>query len=407
MGNRHSVIPEGYWPYLGTAMKLLDADLSSLEESGQSGAGGSAGQRLPQNWAFFGDSITNAGEGYPFYAQVLSAGRIIPMLVESNPGQTSGYLRGVLDEQIINRNPKPGACLLLCGANDAQANVSLATYRSNVEDIVTRLRSAGIRPVLGTIPPNNTPAYDERVRTYNAWLSRWAGTSSIPLVDFYTAVAGGATGWKTGLDADGLHPSPAGNAAMGLAVVNDLGDLLSSGKYIVQPRDGAPNLQPNSTFRADSNSDGIPDGTWTSNNTTSLIADPGGQFRWARITVSGQNAVQALHSDELLSSSGAFSVGDVMRFSALVRTGQNTTENKAGVQINVVGYTDAYAVTLNAMITSWNGGLSQQVNGSVVREFTIPPGTTRIMWDLVGGPQDGTYDIALPTLVNLTSWGLL
>lgn len=400
---RYQTIAQGLWPYIGTAFKLLDADLRSVEES----SGGGNDPRLPQTWAFFGDSITNVGEGYPFYTQVSSAGRITAAYVESNPGQTSSYLRGVLETQILTRDPKPGACLVLCGANDAQSGVSVATFRANIEDIVSRLQATGIRPILGTVTPNNNPAYDQLIRTYNAWLSRWAGRNGVPIVDFYTAVSGTDTGWRADLSGDGLHPNSKGCAVMGKAVVNDLGALLSSGKYVVQPRDGSPNVQTNSTFRTDSNSDGVPDGCWSSHTTISTVSDPSGLFSWARITIAGQGEINALHSDEILASSGAFKAGDVLRFSARVRSGQDTTQDKSGIQVNLVGYTDAYAVTLNAMAVSWNGGLSQQVDGFIVREVTVPAGTTRIMWDLIGGPQDGTYDIALPTLVNLTAWGLL
>ena len=54
--------------------------------------GGDSRPQLPQNWAFFGDSITNIGEGYPFYAQVASKGRLVAEYVQSNPGQDSAFL---------------------------------------------------------------------------------------------------------------------------------------------------------------------------------------------------------------------------------------------------------------------------------------------------------------------------
>lgn len=363
--------------------------------------------RLPQNWAFFGDSITNIGEGYPFYAQVKSGGRIIAQYVQSNPGQDSAYLLGVIDAQVINQSPRPGACLLLCGANDAQSAVTIAAFKSNVQQMISKLRAAGIRPVIGTVPPNNNGTADILVRTYNAWLSRWASTSGVPLVDFYGAVSG-STGWLAAYDSgDGLHPSAAGNAALGQAVIDAVGDMLSSGEYIVQPRDGDPNMQVNGTFNADTNSDGIPDGLWTNATTVSLVPDAGGLFKWARITINGQAARNALNSDELTVADGDFAVGDVLRFSALVRTGQNTTQNKAGLEMHVTCFNDAYAVMGDFILASWNGGLSQQVNGSIVREFTVPAGTTRIVWNMIAGPQDGTYDVALPTFVNLTAKGCL
>ena len=38
---RYQTIAQGLWPYLGTAFKLLDADLRSVEESSGGGTGSS------------------------------------------------------------------------------------------------------------------------------------------------------------------------------------------------------------------------------------------------------------------------------------------------------------------------------------------------------------------------------
>ena len=50
MGNRHDVIPPGYWPYLGTGMKLLDADLTALETGGTGGSDITVKQNTDGSW---------------------------------------------------------------------------------------------------------------------------------------------------------------------------------------------------------------------------------------------------------------------------------------------------------------------------------------------------------------------
>lgn len=385
-------VPNDSWAIADTSGLQADLDAKLT-------IGGDSRPQLPQNWAFFGDSITNIGEGYPFYAQVASKGRLVAEYVQSNPGQDSAFLLSVIDAQIINRTPRPGVCLVLCGANDAIANVTLAAFRANMEEMIRRLRAANIRPIVGTVPPNNNGTADAVVRTYNSWISRWAGRESIPLVDFYTAV-GGPSGWKAGLAVlDGLHPSSEGNAALGAAVVTDMELLLQTGGYVVQPRGGGPNLQNNSDFATDTNVDGVPDGVWTNSPTALSVVDDAG-VRWVRLTSTGTKVT--VNSDEMSAS-----VGDTLKFSALIRSGQSGTTNLTGYELNVTCFTSSYSVAGNFPATSWNGGMSRQIDGATVREFVVPAGTAVIMWSLTGGPDAGTYDIALPTLVNLTALGAL
>lgn len=62
MGNRHNVIPPGYWPYLGTGMKLLDADLTALETGGVGGGSGSSGSVAFDTAARKPDGVVQTGE---------------------------------------------------------------------------------------------------------------------------------------------------------------------------------------------------------------------------------------------------------------------------------------------------------------------------------------------------------
>jgi hypothetical protein len=368
---------------------------------------------LGSAFGFFGDSITNYGEGYPYYAAMRSRGAIRPAHVKANPGDSSTVLLPKLAAQILAATPKPTACVLLCGANDAIASAPLATYKANVIAMVGQLRAAGIAPVLCTVPPNNSDTAHGFVRIYNAWLARYAELQRIPLVDFYGLLLDQTTGdYKTAYNGgDGVHPSVAANDAMGQLVYDTLAGFLTPRPYLVQPYAGAPNLMANSNFLVDSNADGLADGlstTLSAGYTVSLVADPAG-FKWQRMTLSGK-VVHGwqIGSGAVTVSGGAVAVGDRLRFSARVRTGQADTSGitAAGSTLQLTCYRAGYAaVTLNTILTSPQGAMSRQIDGIVSAEIVVPALTEIILWTHQVGPANGTYDVAQPTLLNLTALG--
>lgn len=401
--------------YVDAADSALDARVDALETGGGTG-GATVAQSTPEllgsDWAFFGDSITNYGEGYPYYTAALSSGGIRAALVDSHPGFSSTSLAPLIDE-ITEAVPKPTCCLILCGANDAQGSTSLATYKANIQSMVAALRAARIAPVLATVMPQNDDTAHGFVRVYNTWLTRWAANERIPVVDFYATTVDPATGdlaseYDSG---DGLHPSEPGNKALGLAVVDATAGLLTPAGSSVQLTAGSPNLFPNSTFAADTNDDGIAD-TLSSPNldgvTPGFVADTAG-FRWQRFTLSGADDVRSLGSDEVTVTSGAIAVGDVLRFAARFRTGQdNAVPTTSGMRLQITCYQADYAgVTANFILTTPQGALSQQIDGVSVVEFTVPALTEIVLWQMIAGPADGTYDVAVPTLYNLTALGAL
>ena len=361
---------------------------------------------LGSAFGFLGDSQTNFGQGYPYYAALLSKGAFFAAQVKSNPGQTSAYILANIDAQIINASPKPTACVILCGANDAQAQLPLATYKANVTAMVDKLRAANIVPVLGTVPPNNNDTYHGFIRTYNAWLMRYAEANKIALVDFYTLLVDPATGdWKTAYDSgDGLHQGTEGNKVMGQLVYDTLKPMLTPRPYLLQAASGSPNIQPNSNFITDTNVDGLADNLSATPSTGfsySRVDDAAG-FKWQRITLDGT----AVGQKQILGegySAPAFAVGDRIRFAARLRNGQAST----AFILQVTCYTAAYGVVLNTIMTApVVAGMTRQIDGVALAEFTVPAGTEIMMWAMQATGA-GTYDIAQPTWYNLTKLGIV
>lgn len=366
---------------------------------------------LGPNASFFGDSITWYGEGYGYWAAVLSGGAFRPAHVASNPGYTSTSLLPVIDAQIIQASPKPSWCLILCGANDAQSSVALATFASNVQQMVGMLRAAGITPVLGTVPPNNNDTYDNFVRLYNAWLMRYCEVERVPMVDFYTLVLDHTTGnWKATWDnGDGLHPSNIANKAMGKAVVDTLKPFAIPRPYLLQPYPGTPNIQGNSNFMVDTNNDGLADNVSGAAADATLAysrLDDTRGFKWQRLTLTSPAAAKQIQGKAATATAGEFAVGDTIRFAARVRTGQDGGQTRLSVTCYTAGYA---SVTLNRIVTApvTNGMTRMIEDGVASTELIVPANTEIVTWLYNVGPVSGTYDVAQPTFLNLTKLGIV
>jgi lysophospholipase L1-like esterase len=176
-----------------------------------------------------GDSITAHGytalngvpyadldpQAYLLWASMLSQGQI----VFSGVAATSSFK---LADIIATHLPtvlaaKPAACLLLGGTNDIGLT-SLATMYTQAAFIFTSLASAGTLPVVCTIPPRagDSATLMKQLAQYNAWLTRYAQSHGLPLVDFYNHLVDPATGgWLSGLNLDSVHPNGAGAKVMG------------------------------------------------------------------------------------------------------------------------------------------------------------------------------------------------
>lgn len=135
-----------------------------------------------------------------------------------NPGHSGAFsatvLSTVLPAFLNYPNGLPDACVVLAGTNDTGNSVAIATTLSNLKQIYTQLRAAGVTPIAAAIPPNVSGS--ALAMQLNVGIAKLAAEMNIPFVNFYGALINPANGQlNTNYSADGTHPTARGAAVMG------------------------------------------------------------------------------------------------------------------------------------------------------------------------------------------------
>jgi acyl-CoA thioesterase-1 len=161
-----------------------------------------------------GDSLT-AGYNLPadaaFPAQLEKALREAGLNVTAiNAGVSGDTSAGALSRLDWSLADKPTHALVALGANDMLRGLSPENAQANIEKIVTKLQSAGVKVMLvGMLAaPNLGEDYGRR---FNALYPALAEKYKLPLYPFF--LDGVATRRDLTLD-DGMHPNRAGVAEM-------------------------------------------------------------------------------------------------------------------------------------------------------------------------------------------------
>ena len=172
---------------------------------------------------FIGDSITK-GTGYgsvtttdTFAHKVgIASGYAVEDILNKGVGsdKTSGVLARLADDVLANA---PDVCVLMIGANDWIQGVPVATYISNMRDIIGQIRAAGIRPVvLSTVPYRGSNAQFDTLAAQVEALEDLVAELGVDYVDVHRDVMmwywrKGSAGWSA-LYADvSIHLSKAGH----------------------------------------------------------------------------------------------------------------------------------------------------------------------------------------------------
>jgi lysophospholipase L1-like esterase len=207
-------------------------------------------------WVFLGDSITEGdrASSYPYWVSWLSKQQI---RVVKNAGKGGDQTSGMLVRIITDVLPySPQVCFVMGGTNDYSPvgtgsitmQSALLRYKQNIDAICQTLMANRIKPVLGTVPPNNTVGTRLIfINEQNTWLRRYAQSKGILLVDMYAAVVDPATGKYIASPSvyttDGTHPTQAASAVMAQAIVS------AATPFIPPSLDaGFPNLADTSTL---------------------------------------------------------------------------------------------------------------------------------------------------------------
>jgi lysophospholipase L1-like esterase len=148
-------------------------------------------------------------------------------------GQTSGQVLARFETDVVDL--KPAIVVILVGTNDVYPGWTAESSEANVEQMVEMATSAGIKVILGTIPPWNcvdqavcglaslvdaTTSRYARIDEWNAWLKQYAADHEIVVADYWSAlVSEDEERYPTALTLDGVHPSAQGYSVLaGVAV---------------------------------------------------------------------------------------------------------------------------------------------------------------------------------------------
>lgn len=383
----------------------------------------------PLDLATLSDSLMNYGEGIPTYIETLTAQRVRfdapdggARRVFSYPGQNAVGVRSHITD-VTGLTSKPSACIIQAGTNDviaATTTANLVTALGHVEGMCAELEAVGIRPIMTTIPPVGGPyqynGKQQISRQYNLMLKRSALKYRRMLLDPYSLLIDPLTSrYKALYDSgDNVHPSTAGIIAWAQNIATALTPLLSPApiKVLETINDtvnglyGTGRLGTGNGLWGGATHAGVAAGmsynTPPAGYTPSLVAGDD-DFNWQRITATAVNSASSLLGYQATGSTVA--PGDIIQAALRVRTGQQvTTSAKFQVYMNTM--TSAGSVQRGNFPLTGPVGVSGQIADTVVlRTFQVPALADRISMQFIIPATDGTYDIAQPTIYNLTALG--
>ncbi len=174
----------------------------------------------------FGDSLSAGygvaeGKSYPAYLQQkLDEGGYGYRVV--NAGISGDTTSGGVERVGSVVGMRPFMVILELGGNDGLRGLPIETTRANLEEMIVKLKQAGVVVVLAgmTLPPNYGPDYiGQFERVYRDLAEKY----DLPLVPFLLE---GAAGNKELMQGDGIHPTADGNRIVARNVMRVIGPLL-------------------------------------------------------------------------------------------------------------------------------------------------------------------------------------
>ncbi len=181
----------------------------------------------------FGDSLTagfgvDPGRSYPDNLQrdLDQAGYSYRVVNLGISGETTSDALARMDTVIAAR---PRIVILEFGGNDGLRGLPIASVRSNLEQMISRLQAEHIRILLAglTLPPNYGPEY---IRPFERMYHDLATKYHLPLIPFLLEGL-----FERGLfQQDGIHPNEQGYAMVAHLVFRHLKPLLGPPAHRVQ-----------------------------------------------------------------------------------------------------------------------------------------------------------------------------
>lgn len=327
----------------------------------------------------------------------LSDGRLIKHGFFSVPGATTQQIHDLQLPQVLALDPKPNACIVGCGPNEAAAGAT-SGWQALVQDICNQLRTAGIAPVLKIEPPRGAQgaaASPESIGTdqQNAWKREYAAREGLLVIDAFTPivhVSGGITSAYSA-DSNNVHLSPAGNRALADDILTrqKLLDAFPAPRpRIAQSKRDSRDLLAGAGVFSGSSTGWSVAGTSAALSLVAASAGDGVNGSWLRMTrASGSSG-----DSNLSYAISSIAVRDDHEVALKFRTsGLAASGLKASVMVRMNGYT-----IIRPLVTN----LSMDISLATLRRiFDVPAGTpadqARVTVQLSGtAASDVSVDIA-------------
>ena len=349
-------------------------------------------------WQFsLGTSYTTSG--------IFLAGRNYQLIRNAGiAGQTSTQIAARLQSDALAYSPD--AVLIALGTNDLPAiNTSyssgMTVLMNNIQTMVKQCLSAGVLPILCTVPPNGT-------RGLEAKLTQWfyydlARSWRIPLFDAYRLMVDpvSASGqYLAGMSGDGTHPQYAGVAVLAPALATLLKNLTTCAPYTAafsEVTEGTTGLEANmlrngnfARVTTPPNPDGWGTAGGVGTTTTPTASSPYNGNTFTRVITSG---AQYLISGGYVPTTTAITAGtDILQFSGAVNA-------------NISSYAGGYSLGINDTSTGQQTGLySAKLNGQqdFSFRFLVPSNWVNAYCACYSSGDAGTITMNNLTLVNVT-----
>jgi lysophospholipase L1-like esterase len=296
----------------------------------------------PPTFVSLGDStsaVPGAGVTYPELLAAVTDRKFRLIYNAGISGNTTAQMLARIQADVIAK--APSYCIVLGGTNDIGGSVAPATTRANLTAIYDALLAAGIAPITATITPRNANADVAGVRDLNNWIRGNSAIRGLHCIDINAALVDPDTSFYTsGLNADTIHPNPAGAVAMANAAKALLTSLGAPQPPSLLPIEWSQTAWSGgggyskqfcvNPLMLDTNSDGTPD-SWSLSTggsgtiTRSVVTDSRFVGRAMKWVCTSSNA---FHTMQQGLDSSSYAVGDKIRL--YVRVAVESTSGISG-----------------------------------------------------------------------------
>lgn len=399
-----------------TAIATAISGAASATRAALNSASASVASARPGNRVvFLGDSITKGADApdivyrqnsWPVYASITSGQRVHYVYNAGVAGETTTQMLARFDTAVTAK--APNLVTIAGGTNDLAVAGGIATARTNITELVRRVRAIGAVPVLCTLAPGESATPSTR-RTdtlrLNAWIRDFAAKNGLSVLDFYGVLTDPANGNFLGAysSGDGIHPNAAGYAAMGKHAASILAPLLPDWKPLLPQDNTDPNnIFTNGLFLTDADANGVPD-SWSNQNgitgqTVSLVTgDTTIKGNWVKMVLAASSGTSILFQTK----TGAPVVpGHVYAFMGRVKTSALTGGAAAKAFIRWTATANRDDSPIQSLVYDIDSGM-------FYGEVLAPPGATSVQCQLTSPAGTGTYQFAQVGLYDLTAMGVL